>query len=97
MRLRVRLRVRRKRQAFLSRLLEYDASKRRVWIVGQRCHHGATGSVVVSSAFAVLIAGRVRTASFRRPPLAMALAGSALMAHDWKDRSSWFERGRQGR
>jgi hypothetical protein len=26
--------------------------------------------------------------------LALALAGGALMAHDWKDHSVWFERGR---
>jgi hypothetical protein len=25
---------------------------------------------------------------------AMAAAGGALMAHDWKDRSMWFEFGR---
>jgi hypothetical protein len=26
--------------------------------------------------------------------LALALAGWALMAHDWKDRALWFQRGR---
>ena len=78
-------------------MLEYDARQRRVWIVGQRCHHGATGSIVALTASTVLIAARVRTASFRRSPLAVALAGGALMAHDWKDRARWFERGRQGR
>ena len=29
-----------------------------------------------------------------RPLVALALAGGALMAHDWKDRSMWFQRGR---
>ena len=29
-----------------------------------------------------------------RPLVAMVLAGGALMAHDWKDRSVWFQRGR---
>ena len=26
--------------------------------------------------------------------LALAATGGVLMAHDWKDRSIWFERGR---
>jgi acyl dehydratase len=50
--------------------IHYDAMRRRLWILGQRCHHGAVGAL-------------------------LALAGSALMAHDWGDRSIWFERGRQ--
>jgi hypothetical protein len=29
-----------------------------------------------------------------RPFVALVLAGGALMAHDWKDRSIWFQRGR---
>ena len=28
------------------RLVEYDAQRRRLWILGQRCHHGATGSLL---------------------------------------------------
>ncbi|HET9074088.1 MAG TPA: hypothetical protein VFN48_05875 [Solirubrobacteraceae bacterium] len=28
------------------RLVEYDAQRRRLWIFGQRCHHGATGSLL---------------------------------------------------
>jgi hypothetical protein len=52
-------------------LLHYDRRHRRLWIAGQRCHHGATG-------------------------LVLALAGTLLMAHDWKDRAVWFARGRQG-
>ena len=32
----------------LSKLIEYDSIKRRLWILGQRCHHGATGSVVAA-------------------------------------------------
>ena len=44
-----------------TRLVEYDAIRRRVWILGRRCHHGATGTVV--TAFASLVhspAGRSR-------------------------------------
>jgi hypothetical protein len=71
------------------RLVEYDALRRRLWILGQRCHHGATGTVVAGAAFVALI-GPTREP---RPLLAIAIAGSALMAHDWHDRSLWFERG----
>jgi hypothetical protein len=74
------------------RLIEYDALHRRVWIGGQRLHHGATGSLVAAVACLGLIAGQVKT-SGSRPFMAAALAGGALMAHDWKDRSFWFELG----
>ena len=86
----------------MSRLLEYDSSHRRVWIGGQRCHHGATGIVVATTAFAGLVADMFKTPSPTqptatqrpRPLLALVLAGGAMVAHDWKDRSIWFERGR---
>ena len=79
----------------VRKLVEYDALSRRVYILGQRCHHGATGIVVATTAFAGLAAELIRRSSSPpRPLLAMALAGGALMAHDWKDRSIWFERGR---
>jgi hypothetical protein len=51
-------------------VVHYDAQRRRLWILGQRCHHGATGSL-------------------------LALLGAALMAHDWKDHSIWFQPGHQ--
>ena len=53
-----------------SKVLHYDSARRRLWILGQRCHHGATGAL-------------------------LAAAGAFLMAHDWHDRSLWFQRGRQ--
>jgi hypothetical protein len=81
-------------KTLLGRLLEYDAASRRLWIVGQRCHHGAAGSIVATTAFGGLLSGRLRTSAHPRRLAAMALAGSALMAHDWKDRSVWFARGR---
>jgi hypothetical protein len=37
---------------------------------------------------------RERRGSGAKALLAMICAGSALMAHDWKDRSVWFQRGR---
>ena len=69
--------------------VHYDAVKRRVWIYGQRCHHGATG-VLLAAAGAGL-------AALKAPPAAAVLlaAGSALILHDWHDRSLWFERGWQ--
>jgi hypothetical protein len=68
------------------RVYEYDALRRRLWILGQRCHHGAAGSVVAVAAFMRLVARDPEP----RPLLALTLAGSALMAHDWHDRSIWF-------
>ena len=53
-----------------SRLIRYDAEKRRLWVLGQRVHHGTTGIV-------------------------LAALGAALVAHDWKDRPVWFQRGPQ--
>lgn len=53
-----------------SRLIRYDAEKRRLWVLGQRVHHGTTGIV-------------------------LAALGAALVAHDWKDRPVWFQRGAQ--
>jgi hypothetical protein len=82
----------------VGRLVEYDALRHRLWILGQRCHHGATGSVVAAAAFAALLtdpAAVVRPSLGPRSTLALLAAGGALMmAHDWQDRWIWFERGR---
>jgi hypothetical protein len=79
-----------------ARVLEYDALRRRLWILGQRCHHGATGSIVTLLACTGLMveSARVDRVNTPAPIVALALTGGALMAHDWKDRSIWFERGR---
>jgi hypothetical protein len=69
--------------------LYYDAGMRRLWIRGQRCHHGATGALLAG-------AGLVGLAALRAPALsAFVAAGGALMVHDWHDRSLWFARGWQ--
>jgi hypothetical protein len=57
-------------EASASRSLRYDRAHRRVWVRGQRLHHGLTGVL-------------------------LAALGGVLMAHDWKDRRAWFERGPQ--
>ena len=57
--------------------VHYDRHRRRLWIRGQRCHHGAMGALLAGI-------GAIAVAT-----------GSALMAHDWKDRPLWFARGWQ--
>ena len=76
------------------KVLEYDSSRRRLYIGGQRCHHGAAGSIVATTACGGLLSGRLKSSSRPRRLVALIVAGWALMAHDWKDRSIWFERGR---
>ncbi len=79
----------------VKRLIHYDALRRRVWILGRRCHHGATGSVVATVACMGLVLGPAtdsRQLGGPRSMLALAAAGGALMIHDWKDHSVWFAR-----
>jgi hypothetical protein len=61
--------------------------RRRLWIAGQRCHHGATGALLTTAAAAGL--------ALRRNPAMIALVatGSVLMVHDWNDRALWFKPG----
>jgi hypothetical protein len=75
---------------YRPRFVEYDSLRRRVWILGQRCHHGATGSIVA----ALACLGLAVQPAHLRAMVTAAAAGSALMAHDWKDHTIWFERGR---
>jgi hypothetical protein len=74
-----------------NRLLGYDPALRRVWIGGQRLHHGATGIALAATALTQLV---VRHHPARRK-LPWMLAAGAMVAHDWKDRSVWFRRGSQ--
>lgn len=69
-------------------LVEWDPDLRRLWVAGQRLHHGATG-IALAWASASGLVGK------KAPRLAIMVAGGALMAHDWKDRSIWFQRGHQ--
>ena len=75
-----------------NRLLRIDPRLRRIWIGGQRLHHGATGIALAGAGLVQLLIRR------RRPvpgDLRWLLAGGALVAHDWKDRGLWFKRGPQ--
>jgi len=69
------------------RVLHYDARRRRLWVLGQRCHHGAGGGVLLAAAG---VAARNLGSSAL---VALGATGGLLMAHDWSDRSIWFERG----
>ena len=71
----------------LRQPLHYDAIQRRLWIRGQRCHHGATGALLAC-------AGVVGLLTVRAPVLSgLVAAGGVLMAHDWHDRALWFTKG----
>ena len=72
-----------------SRLVRIDLERRRLWIGGQRVHHGATGIVLAAAGIAGLAARRMT----RRGGLEWTLLGTALIAHDWHDRGDWFRRG----
>ena len=83
----------------LTHPVEYDALHRRVWILGQRCHHGATGAILAGGGVIGVALGLAR--GRRRPhggrlaaTVASASAGMLLMLHDWHDRSLWFRAGR---
>lgn len=69
-------------------LVHYDAARRRLWIHGQRCHHGATGALIAATA--PFLAKRLGAAA-----LALMATGTVLMVDDWHDRSIWFQRGWQ--
>jgi hypothetical protein len=75
----------------LRKPIHYDRTVRRLWIRGQRCHHGATGALLASCGVVGMVAAKLSP-----PALAGLLAtGGALMVHDWHDRSLWFARGWQ--
>jgi hypothetical protein len=69
----------------------YDAARRRLWLFGQRCHHGATGALLAGVAIGGLLTARFAP----RSAVGLVASGSLLMAHDWKDRSIWFVPGHQ--
>jgi hypothetical protein len=73
------------------RPIHYDAVRRRLWICGQRCHHGATGALLTGLATVGVVASSLRP--FRA--VTLLATGTMLMAHDWKDRPYWFQRGWQ--
>ena len=79
------------RRGLEHHLVDYDPALRRLWIGGQRLHHGATGAAFATIGLAGLAARRLPV----RECVPMTLIGTLLMAHDWKDRGAWFRRGPQ--
>ena len=77
------------RRTWEHHLVDYDPALRRVWIGGQRLHHGATGAAFAAAGFAGLAARRLPL----RDCVPVALLGTMLMAHYWKDRGAWVRRG----
>jgi hypothetical protein len=75
----------------LTTWVNYDPALRRVWVGSQRLHHGASGAAVAAAGIAGLIVHRLSLPN----ALTATLLGTALMAHDWHDRSHWFEPGPQ--
>jgi hypothetical protein len=71
--------------------LHYDNRRRRLWIAGQRCHHGATGALLATVAATAAVATRDNLTALS----SLMAAGSLLMAHDWQDRAVWFQPGWQ--
>jgi hypothetical protein len=39
-------------------LLRYDKQRRRLWIAGQRCHHGATGALMALAGLVLMLHDR---------------------------------------
>ena len=74
-----------------NRILGVDPGRRRLWVGGQRLHHGLTGIALATAGLAQLATRRTEASR----AIAWALAGGVLMAHDWKDRAVWFRRGPQ--
>jgi hypothetical protein len=74
-----------------NRIVGVDPELRRLWVGGQRLHHGLTGIAFASAGIAQLA---IRRSEASRA-IAWTLAGGVLMAHDWKDRRMWFQRGPQ--
>jgi hypothetical protein len=70
-------------------LLGIDWTRRRLWVGGQRLHHGVTGALLAGAG----LAGLAAHSSDARRSVRWALVGTMLMAHDWHDRAIWFERG----
>ncbi|MGI8633417.1 MAG: hypothetical protein ACR2NA_12850 [Solirubrobacterales bacterium] len=74
-------------------LLGLDLHRRRVWIAGQRIHHGMAGALLAGSGLLQL--RRLARMDRHRSPLELMVLGTVLMVHDWHDRQLWFRPGPQ--
>ena len=41
-------------KSYAAGVVRYDAERRRVWICGQRMHHGLTGALLAAAGFALM-------------------------------------------
>jgi hypothetical protein len=41
-------------RVYVGGILRYDAQRRRVWICGQRMHHGLTGALLAAAGLALM-------------------------------------------
>jgi hypothetical protein len=41
-------------RAYAAGIVRYDAERRRVWICGQRLHHGLTGALLAAAGIALM-------------------------------------------
>jgi hypothetical protein len=39
---------------YAAGVVRYDAERRRVWVCGQRLHHGLTGALLAAAGFALM-------------------------------------------
>ena len=46
-------------EQLIRKPLHYDRRRRRLWIRGQRCHHGATGALLTGIGAVAMAAGSV--------------------------------------
>ncbi|MGI8559753.1 MAG: hypothetical protein ACR2ND_15865 [Solirubrobacteraceae bacterium] len=85
----------------IASTIQYDPARRRLWILGQRCHHGAAGAIL-AAAGGSLVAAKHTLAPSRKSiaaahagahAIVIASVGGVLMLHDRRDHAIWFERG----
>jgi hypothetical protein len=46
------------RRTYAAGLVRYDAERRRVWVGGQRLHHGLTGALLTAAGIALMVHDR---------------------------------------
>ena len=54
-------------RTYAAGLVRYDAERHRVWICGQRLHHGLTGAVLTAAGIALMVHDRRDRSTWFRP------------------------------
>ena len=63
--------------------LHYDRQLRRLWIRGQRCHHGATGALLAGVGAFALATGTPATSASSPPRVLMAERSAWMRTIAW--------------